>query len=31
MTTVLGYLDYLAKNENIDKVDVYKELRKIPK
>ena len=31
MTTVLGYLDYLAKNGNIDKVDVYKELRALPK
>ena len=31
MTTVLGYLDYLAKNGNIERVDVYKELRALPK
>ena len=26
MTTVLGYLDYLSKNVNLEKIDVYKEL-----
>ena len=31
MTTVLNYLDYLSKNGNLNKVDVYKELRNIPK